>query len=305
MLVSVIIPTYNSEKLLLLAVQSVLNQTYGDFEIIIIDDGSTDNTKQALGQFKDERIKYIYQENAGPAVARNKGINLAKGEYVAFLDADDKWVPEKLEIQINVFKENKDIGLVYSAIDMEVESFQEREIERHKNCKTKEDLVKHLLFNAIGIVPSIIVKKDILNQAGLFDANLRLGEDWDLWIRIACLTNFYYVDKVLVIAFRPTSSLTSSYNMVAFEKYYLEVLNKFFANPDNLKKFGNLKSSAYSQRHYLFALATYYRNRENPPLRNVFGFFFKSFYLDPLSYITKYERFRFSARIFFRLLTGK
>ena len=111
--VSIIIPTYNRAKLLSRAIKSVLDQTFKDFELIIVDDGSTDNTKGVVEEFqkKDSRIKYIWQENSGaPAKPKNTGIRQARGEYVAFLDDDDEWFPKKLEKQIELFEDN--IGFV-------------------------------------------------------------------------------------------------------------------------------------------------------------------------------------------------
>lgn len=116
--VSVIIPTYNRAHLVGRAIQSVLNQTYKDFELIIVDDGSTDNTEDIIKKYqkKDERIKYIRRKkNKGGSVARNTGINAAIGEYIAFLDSDDEWLTEKLERQMKVFKStSSEVGVVYS-----------------------------------------------------------------------------------------------------------------------------------------------------------------------------------------------
>jgi glycosyltransferase involved in cell wall biosynthesis len=118
-MVSVIIPTYNCEKYIVEAIQSVLKQTYTNFEIIVIDDGSTDKTKEVLKQF-DNKITYIYQRNSGSSKSRNIGISKAKGEYIAFLDADDRWKPFKLELQIKILEKLQEVDMVftnYSVID--------------------------------------------------------------------------------------------------------------------------------------------------------------------------------------------
>lgn len=112
-MVSVIMPVYNNEKFVSQAVQSVLNQTISDLELIIIDDGSTDGTRNVIESFSDERIKYHYQENAGPGAGRNNGMSLSKGEFIAFIDSDDMYKPNKLERQIEFLKENPQYGLVY------------------------------------------------------------------------------------------------------------------------------------------------------------------------------------------------
>ena len=118
MLISVIIPTYNSQKYISSAVNSVLSQTYKAFELIIVDDGSTDNTGEIVASFDDRRIRYIRQNNSGVAVARNTGIKSSKGEYIAFLDADDIWERDKLAVQIDEISSDDNICMVYSAFNM-------------------------------------------------------------------------------------------------------------------------------------------------------------------------------------------
>jgi len=112
-LVSVVIPVYNSAEYIVETIKSALAQHYKPFEVIVVDDGSTDNTKDLLEPYL-HRISYLYKENGGPASARNTGVNNAKGEYIAFLDADDLWMPEKLARQMDVFNQDKSIGLVHT-----------------------------------------------------------------------------------------------------------------------------------------------------------------------------------------------
>jgi glycosyltransferase involved in cell wall biosynthesis len=116
--VSIIIPTYNRSRLLARAVKSVLNQTYQNFELIIVDDASTDNTEEVVGSFNDERIKYVrHEKNKGEAVARNTGIKAARGEYIASHDSDDEWLHEKLAKRIRAFENcSPEIGVVYTAL---------------------------------------------------------------------------------------------------------------------------------------------------------------------------------------------
>ena len=116
--VSVIIPAYNSSGFIEDALESVFKQTYRNYEVIVVDDGSTDKSAEIIGSFSDKRIIYIYQENHGVSVARNKGILESKGEYIAFLDSDDLWLPEKLEKQVAILNNNKNTGLVYTDFDV-------------------------------------------------------------------------------------------------------------------------------------------------------------------------------------------
>ena len=191
-LVTVVIPTYNSGKFVSQAVQSVLEQNCPPFEVLVVDDGSTDDTKAVLSQF-NKSIKYIYKKNGGPSSARNMGINIAKGEYIAFLDADDLWVSDKLEIQLEFLESHCDIGLVFS----DIEQFDEEKIlERAclaeqvfgpataKQVPLHDAFVKLLIKNFIP-TNTVMVRRECFKKTGLFDEGLRIVEDRDMWLRIA------------------------------------------------------------------------------------------------------------------------
>ncbi len=184
--VSVIIPTYNREYLLSYAIYSVLNQTFQDFELIVIDDGSVDKTKKVVEEFqkKDNRISYFYQKNKGSSSARNLGIKKSKGEYIAFLDSDDRWLPEKLEKQLTLFEKAKEnIGIVScSAIDYS----NERELKEHSFDKLKkEEYFPKILDKCFIHSPSsVVIKKKVIKDVGYFDEKLETCQDWEMWIRI-------------------------------------------------------------------------------------------------------------------------
>ena len=200
--VSVIIPTYNRANLVAKAIKSVLSQTYQDFEIIVIDDGSTDNTEEIIRGFKDKRVKYIkkYKENKGSSVARNIGIKVARGKYIALLDSDDEWLPEKLDKQIKVIKnEFPEVGVVCSwsyNIDKKGNYISKRYLPK-KDGYIYEDL---LSTNPIS-VPTVLIKKECFNRVGLFDDLLNAQEDWDMWIRIAKYYRFALI-KVPLVKYR-------------------------------------------------------------------------------------------------------
>lgn len=184
--VSVIIPTYNNAKFIGEAIDSVLNQTYQDFEIIVVDDGSTDNTEEVLSKYKN-RIRYIYQKNKGPAAAKNKGILASQSKYIATLDSDDIWLPQKLQLQVDLLDSNKQLGLVYTdtyQVNIDDKSIdKETYFNRYKPCSGR--VLDKLLFH--NFIPSLTVmmRRSCLEKAGLFDESLYTGEDWDLWLRIA------------------------------------------------------------------------------------------------------------------------
>ena len=192
-LVSVIIPAYNADQFIAQAIQSVLDQTYRSYEIIVVDDGSTDDTKDILRGFADQ-IHSCFQENCGPSAARNAGIKIAQGEYICFLDADDIWVPHKLEVQLAYMECHADIDFVFSdhqdfnAGDVLPGSFlKDRMI--FEDSLIKEGPIQNaflmLLQENFISTPTVMVKKACFEETGLFDEDLRSVEDRDLWLRIA------------------------------------------------------------------------------------------------------------------------
>lgn len=191
-LVSVIIPTYNRANYVSLAVDSVLSQTYKNIELHIIDDGSTDNTSNVLSRYlNDPRVTYYKQANGGQGAATNMGISLAKGEYIAFLDSDDLWIPEKLELQVKAAQEKKYISVFYSpccCID------EKNQITGKLEGPLYEGRVTGRLF-VENFIPfgTTFVKKECFDKLGAFDETLVTGLDYDLWLRLSTRYLFGYV----------------------------------------------------------------------------------------------------------------
>ena len=196
--VSVIIPTYNRDNYLYSAIKSVLNQTFEDFEIIIVDDASTDNTRQVVDKFDDKRIRYIrHKENKGGSAARNTGIKRSKGKFIAFLDDDDMWMPSKLEKQLDLINKNLEIGAVYTRTCIINKSDK---IIWFKSPSLRGNIFLDILKkNYVGSCSKVLVRKECFNRIGLFDENLPAGQDWDMWIRLAKHHQFDYVNEPLVL----------------------------------------------------------------------------------------------------------
>lgn len=196
--VSVIIPTFNRDHLLEKAICSVLQQTYENFELIIVDDNSKDNTSGLVSKIKDKRLKYIkHEKQKGGSESRNTGVAASSGKYLAFLDDDDEWLPDKLQLQIDLFKQNPDAGLVYSGyyyVEAKTNSVF-REFRPEKKGMLDDRLLQE---NCVGTTSTAVVRKDCFEDVGGFDANLRGCQDWDLWIRIARRFPIDYVAKPLV-----------------------------------------------------------------------------------------------------------
>lgn len=181
-LVSVIIPTYNQPEFLVEAVDSVLAQTYPHVEVIVVDDGSRDHTAQVVADRYGERVRYIYQENAGTAAARNTGIEAATGELIALLDHDDRWLPQKLERQVPYFANHPEAGLVFTG----GRSFDGRDGRTLSEFETAATLDFHDLLEWCYIVcATTMFPKRVVEEVGGFDAKLRGSDDWDMWIRIS------------------------------------------------------------------------------------------------------------------------
>ena len=187
-LVSVIMPTYNHAQFIGEAIDSVLNQTYRNFELIIIDNFSEDNTERIVTSHKDDRIKYLKFKNNGViAASRNYGIRHSQGEYIAFLDSDDIWLPEKLEKQIKVFQISNETVMLYTRFKIiEGDIISNRIFPKNGKYKSG-NIFKALYIRRFIACSSVMVKRNVLDQVGLFDTDpdLIAIEDTDLWLRIA------------------------------------------------------------------------------------------------------------------------
>lgn len=193
-LVSVIIPAYNSGKYIAQAIDSVLGQTYGPIEIIVINDGSTDDTGDIVKAYGD-KVRSIHQENQGPSAARNAGITGAKGEYIAFLDADDAWLPGKIEKQVKVMEKRPELGLVCSG--SYVVDKDDRVITEWNMPESGEETFESVYDQNFILCLTVMVRKECLDKVGLFDGSLFLSQDYDLWLRIIKHYPFHYVNEPL------------------------------------------------------------------------------------------------------------
>jgi glycosyltransferase involved in cell wall biosynthesis len=229
-MLSVIITCYNQEKFIAQSIDSVLSQTRIDLikEIIVVDDGSTDNSKEIIYKKTKESglIKYIYQQNKGAASARNNGINASEGDFVAFLDGDDIWLPSKIENQLDCFKKDSNIGLVYSNF-YEVDSV---DISKRKKIKArkyspadKNTLSTFFVKDGPIITSTVIIKKIVFKETGIFDPSFQMGEDPDLWLRIAAKYSFCQLSEPLLLKRVVSNSLGSDKEL---NTYYYTITTK-------------------------------------------------------------------------------
>lgn len=182
--VSIIIPAYNKADMTAKVVESVLNQTYRNIEVIVVDDGSTDNTRQRLIPYTD-KIKYVYKENGGACSARNVGIRFSTGEYIGFLDCDDLYLPEKIGLSVDFLERHPDFGLVYNAAYFIDEKENILRIFSHYKSRHTGWIANGLLLRNFICNSTVIIRRSCFEKVGIFDETIFIPADWDMWLRLA------------------------------------------------------------------------------------------------------------------------
>lgn len=236
--VSVVIPTYNRAEFLRSAIETVINQTFQDFEIIVVDDGSIDKTHEVVTGFDDERIKYIRHEmSKGGSAARNTGIVKSDSKYIAFLDDDDEWVPEKLQMQVGILEDGSPkVGGVYTG-HMVVDNNSGR-ILREWTPKRRGSIYNDMFArNWVSTASSLLLRRNCFNKVGLFDESLPSFQDYDMWIRISKEFDFEYINKPLV-KYRVHGNKIWT-NLEALGKGMELMLKKYGESPEFRKNYSN------------------------------------------------------------------
>ncbi|MGL4452579.1 MAG: glycosyltransferase [Sarcina sp.] len=210
-MISIILPVYNGEKYIQSAIKSVLAQTYQNLELIIVDDGSIDKTKEVINKFDDKRIKYIYQQNKGQAGARNKGLDLAKGDFIGFIDADDIYERNKLEEQIEILKNDDSVDVVYNDVLVFSEQQKDYILKSELEFENSDDFSAYVLFRQIVPSPASMLIKSKLASNIRFDENYRYTEDYKFIIDLASIGNFRYINKVLYRYRRHDKNVTNNH----------------------------------------------------------------------------------------------
>ncbi|MBF0522910.1 MAG: glycosyltransferase [Candidatus Omnitrophica bacterium] len=246
MKVSVIIPTYNRAQYLKHALDSVFQQTYTDFEVVVVDGGSIDNTKEVLNDYKSAyqgKIKCFFCENKGAAAARNFGVKHASGEWIAFLDSDDLWLPYKLEQQIKFLDETPDVSLVYSLY----ESFDDRGscvsdvLANYYKVLPQGNVLPELLLRCFIWTSTVVMRRNLFKEMNGFNERLRIGEDYDLWLRVAQKHQIGAVKNVLA-RYRQHDSNIMKEDRKNFDPSEVMVIQNFVKNnPKELEKVSDLE----------------------------------------------------------------
>lgn len=204
--VSICIPTYNCSKLLLEAIGSVLDQSFEDYELIIVDDGSTDNTQEVVKAIKDERIRYFYKENGGVSSARNFGLLKTTGDYIAFLDHDDLWPDSYLAIMISKLEKAPEYGIAYTTVTQRYPDSTERKHYRIEDC-TSGWLTRNLFRRGFIFTQGSVFRRHVL-EGFRFDEGLRTNQEYDAFLRLSVKSKFLFVQEIEVIRRLTEGSLT-------------------------------------------------------------------------------------------------
>ncbi len=253
--VSIVIATFNRAHLVVQAIESALAQTYPDFEIIIVDDGSTDTTREVVAQIDDPRLRYVYQTNAGLAAARNTGITHAQGEYVTFLDDDDLFLPHKLAVQVAVMDQSPEIGWTsggYRLTDMQGGLIgEQRPWLAHPELN-----IRLWLFECPTVVHAVLIRRAWLERIGGFDAGQRQSDDWDTWLRLAYAgcQMVWVPELVCDYRFHNTNMIGETRSK---KRDSLRFLDNFFSQPNLPPQLKTLQGPAYAQMYLRAAAANY------------------------------------------------
>jgi glycosyltransferase involved in cell wall biosynthesis len=226
--VSVNICCYNCEKFIYETIQSVLSQTFKDYEIIIIDDGSKDKTQEIIKSFSDPRVKYYYQKNQGTAASRNKAVELSNGEYIALLDHDDLWEPKKLEMQVAHLEANPKVGLVYSDAYIIQEGKAKHlrffELTRPHRGKVTLQLLKGDFVHCL----TTVIRKDLVKKAGYFSREFNFAEEYELYLRLSLLTEFDFINQPLARYRVHSTNLSRNIRLAVLDG--VKAIEKFYNN---------------------------------------------------------------------------
>ena len=240
--ISVIVPVFNGELTIQETINSILNQTFEDLEVIISDDGSTDSTLEIVKNIFDSRIKILSYPNAGVSASRNRGISQAKGEYISFMDADDLWTPDKLEFQWQALKNNPQAAVAYSWTDYIDES--SNFLKSGRRIKVNGDAFSKLLVtNFLENGSNPLISKEALEKVGGVDESLTAAEDKDMWLKLSVDYEFVCVEKPQILYRKSINSLSS--NLKNMEATSLRVIERAFSYP-KAKKFQHLKKQTVS-----------------------------------------------------------
>lgn len=253
---SVVIPLYNKEKYIKRTLESILSQTFSNFEIVIVDDGSKDKSCEIVESINDSRISLIRQENGGPSKARNRGIKEAKGEFIAFLDADDEWLPKKLEKQHEFHNENPDV--VWSCTSFEASGGKREEHIAYSKDGVIEDALDAIMDGMTIQTSAVVIKKSVFeNDRLLFNEAFKRSEDREVWYKMACLySSIGYLNNELLIYYVETEGSLNAAGLVEGDFSFLSMSKRIKEELYSLDVEKKKRFLAYLQHHTISRMLT-------------------------------------------------
>lgn len=249
--VSVLLPTYNRADYLRATIQSALDQTHPPYEVVVVDDGSTDSTAEVVRRLAEPRVRYVFQQNRGVSAALNTAFRASTGRYIALLGSDDLWLPSLLAEEVPIMDENPAVGLVYArAQGMDP---QDRPMAQILGAPDKfpGSTFKSLLYGDDVCGLTAVFRREVVEQAGLWDESFVANEDWDIWLRMSLVTRFYFLDKVLARFRIHPGSLTGgkSDRFVQVLRDRERLLDKVFSLPNLPPEASEVKALAYRNNY--------------------------------------------------------
>lgn len=274
--VSVVIPVYNADWCIGCAIDSVLDQTFTDFELIVVNDGCTDNTTSILAHYGNA-LRIIEQPNRGLSAARNRGASAARGRYVAFLDADDRWLPTKLAQQVTLMTEHPDLAFCSTSALLEAPDGTQLGEWRHSpsDLPPLHAIFLHNAFVA-GSGSAVLVRRDVLTAAGGFDEALRSLEDIDMWMRLAAIGRYACIEEPLVAILKRPESMSGNISVMRASALQVIRKNRHLLPPSDRNLFWR---HAYAGALCDYAKSSYRVGKRWLPLADLFH----AFLLAPLS----------------------
>lgn len=255
--ISVIMPAYNAERDILETIKSVQQQTFSDFELIVINDGSTDRTLELLDTLEDDRIRIFSYENGGVCIARNRGISHATGEYIAFLDADDLWASDKLELQLAALQQHPEAGVVYSwtsCIDEQGKLLFDYPPRVFEGNVYPQLLIGDFIYNA----SNTLVRREAIDSVGEFDSAISGCADWDYWLRLSAHWPFVLVCKHQIFYRRSSVSMSANIEKMK-EQAFLALEKAYQAAPPEFQYLKNQSLISF----YKYCAELYLRYSQN------------------------------------------
>lgn len=251
--ISVVIPTYNSEKYITETLETVFNQTYSNYEVIVSDDGSADNTVKIIKNLSDKfphiKIKVLLNEHEGPGAARNKGVEAANGEWISFLDSDDKWLPHKLQKVTEIICLDESIDLIgHNMISQK--GIRQKRIDLFKNYDSRKHPFLTLFRDVMLATSTLTIRKKMLLKAGLFDTTLPASQDYDLWLRLSLIPDIRLelINEALSIYVTRHGNISS--NIERQLHCMLIIGRKYYKNLKGISRFPYIEKLKYEGQYY-------------------------------------------------------